>query len=68
MTPDKKQELKESTTQEFTTSTGIKAKAWIDKDGYCIQYKVTSKMPRSYYYSALNDVGEEAEKLFKFKQ
>ena len=51
----------------FYTETGIKGEATIDEKGYCIKYRVLSPIPKTHYYSALNEVGLKAEELFKFK-
>lgn len=58
---------KSATVEEFVTSNGIKAKAFFDEEGFCIDYKIVSKVGRMHYYSALNDVGLEAEERFKFR-
>lgn len=49
--------------KEFITETSIKWQALIDENGYVTKVKMTSKMPRGYYYSALNDVGVHYEEL-----
>lgn len=51
----------------FTTETGLKAEATFDADGYCIKYRLISKVPKGWYYSCLNEIGEYAEQHFKFK-
>lgn len=53
--------------EKFTTETGLVAEATFDTEGYCIKYKLVSKVPRGYYYSCLNEIGEYAESHFKFK-
>ena len=46
--------------QNFTTETGLKAKYQIIGEDLRndVKIKILSSMPRSYYYSALNEAGD----------
>ena len=57
---------KSDTWEEFKTETGLIGAALV-KDGVAVQVKLKSKMPRRFYYSALNEVGLKAEELWPKK-
>ena len=48
------------TWQNFTTETGLNAKYQIIGEDFRndVKIKILSPMPRSYYYSALNEAGD----------